>query len=164
MKNEVVAALADKELKGAQRFNRLLKLYRKHRYANPMLSRNYNRSGYSKNNLKTLEYDVKQLYEVSAGDLKKVLNQVQDDKVKDLETSAEQEGKEVPDQARDDKAKGQVAEDIEKVNLKEADYYKEILPLATKWAASKGEDLKSRKKADLIAYLEAAKEELFKKK
>jgi len=158
MKNDVIKVLQDQKLKKAQQFNLLFDLYRKHPHANPMLVQSYNRSGYSDQNLKTLQYDIKKLLDIKPKDLK-TLVVVEDEK----QDEGKKEDQTVLTENQEDLI-NQLEAEVEAINLEEANYQKEILPLATRWADALALELKSRKKADLVALLAAAKEEIFKKK
>lgn len=64
MKDKVVAILANKELKPAQKFNALLEKFRAHPAHTPSTMRYLNAAGYTAINLNNLEYDIKKLYAI----------------------------------------------------------------------------------------------------
>jgi len=103
----------------------------------------YNKAGYSAQRFKTIVYDVKKSYSITAADL-----------------SAFQK-------VEKSKPEGKTAKATTPLDLKTAldvdihalNYHKELRPLANDVADHLGEELESQKKADLIAYLEEKKSE-----
>jgi len=96
----------------------------------------YNRSGFNAQRLKSLIYDVKKSYGISDSDL-----------------SAAPKAKPKKEQPKKE----------EKINLEvdfsKLNYHKELKPLAQQVAEQTGDEPKSQKKADLIAFLEEKKAE-----
>lgn len=128
-KEQVVQALkSDEPLK--EKFNKLLELFLKHPGKPAGAARFYNSSGFSKERLKSLSYDIQKLFGITSKELTVRLVET----MKPVKSNA---------------VKG----------LKDLDYAKELKPLAIKMAKENGDTLTSMKKADLIAYVNQLAEE-----
>lgn len=108
---------------------------------NLSLISHYNRQAYSAQRLNTLVYDVKKAWSIKDADLKAA-------------PKAEAKQKLKPE------AKSKVnSEDWTSLDLSSLDYRKELKPLAAQVAEQSGDEPKSQKKADLIAFLKEKKSE-----
>ncbi len=65
LKKEVLDFLKSTSVSPYERFNKAFTYFKKHPSKNRNSESNYNRKGYSDQNLKNLEYDLKKLYEIS---------------------------------------------------------------------------------------------------
>lgn len=143
MKNETIEVLRDRSARPQKKFNAALKLYLAHDHANPVLARHYNQVGYSPESLKSLCYDLQQLYGISNTELRA--------KQSDL------------DNLRDSKEPETflseiLLENLEKIDLEKANYASELRPLANELADLLKIELVDQKKLTLTIFLETLKE------
>lgn len=140
MTKDEVITIINSDLSEPAKFGALTQALNKAPVKNLSMANFYNRSGYSKARLKTLEYDVLKAFSISKADLSSVV-------------SSKPKAKNPKPEAKSDF-------DIETaldVDFSTLNYHKELRPLASDVADALGEELESHKKADLIAYLEEKK-------
>ncbi|WP_026755037.1 hypothetical protein [Sediminibacter sp. Hel_I_10] len=120
------------------RFNDLLQVLLDHKDATPFQKRFYNAGGYSPKNLDSLEYDVKKLFHITEADIRSAKKEER--KAEDLEIVLD--------------ISQELQETINAIDLETANYHKEIVPLANDISEAVKVELESRKKEDLIKFIQ----------
>lgn len=148
MTKDEVVKIINSDLSDSAKYGALTQSLNKAPVKNLSLVNFYNRSGFSKARLKTLEYDVKKAFNISKADLSAKVD---------------------PKSAKSKPVDAENTEDVQtdfdiqvalNADFASLNYHKELKPLANDVADFLGEELKSQKKADLIAYLEEKKSSL----
>tara|TARA_R100000306_G_C4373305_1_gene140904 strand:- start:1013 stop:2182 length:1170 start_codon:yes stop_codon:yes gene_type:complete len=146
-KKKVIEAL-NKNDEPQKQFNELLQLFIKHPHHGPSLAKYYNASGFSKENLQTLKYDVKQTYGITDAEVRALAEEE-----KALKKKQEKELAEI-------KLKVKITEDLSKFDFENADYRKELKPFAVEVSNALGHELPNMKTETLVSYLQDQKAKL----
>ena len=128
-KKKVIEAL-NKNDEPQKQFNELLQLFIKHPHHGPAQAKFYNASGFSKANLDTLKYDIKQTYGITDAEVRALAEEE-----KALQKKQEKELAEI-------KLKVKITEDLSKFDFENADYQKELKPFAVEVSNALGHVMK----------------------
>src|SRR5690606_14358644 len=140
-KSKVIEVLHRNE-EPQKQYNELLQLFMKHPHHGPALAKYYNASGFSKTNLETLRYDIKQTYDIA------------DKEVREFVAEEKAEEKKVAEAPKLTEA--EISEKLS-VDLDSLDYNKELKPLATEISNALGHEIPNYKKETLQNYLKDQK-------
>lgn len=146
-KNEVKEALVSAYASPKAKFNALLAIFLKLDQVSEAQKRYFNAAGFSPNNLNTLIYDIKKLCSIKDTEL------VSAKKAVKKAAAPTPSAPVLPEELEDA---------LNTIDLKNADYNKELKPLAKAIAEALELELPSQKKVDLIAFLEKQREALHK--
>lgn len=144
MKEQVLELLRDNKMKAHEKFNDALYLLRKHPHANPIAVRNFNQRGVSPEGLKNLLYDLKQVYKITDAEVR----------------SKKQLVPQTPKKEKPETIGGlpkSLAEQLAEINIEDANYHKELKPLAADIADFIGVELENWKTETLTHFLQTQK-------
>lgn len=137
-KVEVIEAIVSLAKQPKERFKKLLQLLLDSPKSTPGQKRYYNSAGFSPARLSSIEYDLKKLYSISDKDLHKA---AKTRKLNNIEVT-----KELPDT---------LLLKYKDLDIDNADYNKELKPLAKTLSELLDKKPESNKKLDLIAFIKA---------
>lgn len=129
-----------------KQYNDLLQLFMKHPHHGPSLAKYYNASGFSKANLDTLKYDIKQTYGITDAEVRNFVPEKKAEKV-NLEKASEE-------------LNNALGEQLLKIDVDQLDYHKELKPLAIALANSRDIELRDMKADTLRDFLNEEKSKL----
>lgn len=145
MKTKVLEVLTNASLKPHEKFNQAMKLLAKSKNNNAMALRTYNQKGYTPETLEAITYDLQQLHGIADKELrKKFIPQEEASKMEAEGTISE------------------AAAALIVLNIAEADYHKELKPLACSLADELEVELADFKKETLVTFLTEEKQNLLK--
>ena len=141
MKTKIIEIINQNASNPKKRFKALLEVFQSVETAPPSQKQYFNASGFSKVNLDSLEYEIKKLYSITDKDLRLHAIEVESlENTKDPKTLSES-----------------TQTELDNLDLENADYRKELLPLATKVAEELELELESKKGDVLKTFLQEFK-------
>lgn len=142
VKTQLLIILTNVQLELHEKYNEIMKILRTSKDVNHVQMRLYNQMGATKESMSTLTYDLQKLYGITDVELRTPLVTQNNTDVSKIETS-------IP--------KIEISKELEdallQLDVKNANYAKELKPLANELATAFGDELKSQKGDDLKAYL-----------
>jgi len=159
-KKKVINKIKDAELNERQRFSALIPALSSAPRKNLSLTAHYNRSGFSKDRLKSLIYDVQKAWSISDAELRNAVFVVKKGKKAKKSKKADL-GKEDETQTEEEKANAlqQANEELKALDLEKAGYH-EFKGLAFTLAKLLDVELQDKTSATLSAFLAEQKKSL----
>lgn len=139
-KQQVLEIIHDNKNNPRKRFNALYDIFKENSEAAPAQKRYFNSTGYSVTNLESLEYEVKKLYNIKDVEIRSFQKTEKKEETLDVIV--------VGNGITQETLAVLMALDIDNAN-----YHKEIKPIANKVAEEEKDELKEQKKDYLVNYL-----------